>query len=140
MSLLQKDHLPQEHLRSQTAIFSRAQNSFVIILQSDNNNKFSQHIEIQNATVVTPGYESHHDCLNLAGWSSFCTLVSVIHPDMLIRLNFWSEVRENLHTDSHQNMWIFTSKKGQKKKKHLNVLATTESELSQSNKLRLGEL
>lgn len=65
--LLKNNHLPQEHLRSQTAIFSRAQNSFVIILKSDNNNKFSQHTEIQNATVVTPGYESHHDCLNLAG-------------------------------------------------------------------------
>lgn len=139
MSLLQKDHLPQEHLRSQTAIFSRAQKSSVIILKSDNNNKFSQHTEIQKATVVTPGYESHHDCLNLAGWSSLCTLVSVIHPDMLIRSNFWLGVHENLHTDSHQNMWISTSKKGQKKK-HLNVLATTESELSQSNKLRLGEL
>lgn len=96
---MQKDHLPQEHLRSQTAIFS-----FVIILQSDNNNKFSQHTEIQNATVVTPGYENHHDCLNLAGRSSLCTLVSVIHPHMLIRLNFWLGVRENLHTDSHQNM------------------------------------
>lgn len=101
---MQKDHLPQEHLRSQTAIFSRAQNSFVIILKSDNNNKFSQHTEIQNATVVTPGYESHHDCLNLAGRSSLCTLVSVIHPDMLTRSNFWLGVRENLHTDSHQNM------------------------------------
>lgn len=100
---MQKDHLPQEHLRSQTAIFSRVQNSFVIILQSDNN-KFSQHTEIQNATVVTPGYESHHDCLNLAGRSSLCTLVSVIHPDMLITSNFWLGVRENLHTNSHQNM------------------------------------
>lgn len=50
-------------MRPQTAIFSRAQNSFVIILKSDNSNKnkFSQHNENQNATVVTPGYESYHD-------------------------------------------------------------------------------
>ena len=46
-----------------------------------------------------------------------CTLVSVIHPDMLIRSNFWLGVCENLHTDSHQKMRISTRKNDKKKKK-----------------------
>ena len=35
----------------------------------------------------------------------------MIHPDWLIRSNFRLRVSDNLHTDSHQNLWISTSKK-----------------------------
>ena len=38
-------------------------------------------------------------------------LLNVFHPDWLIRSNFRLRVSDNLHTDSHQNSWISTSKK-----------------------------
>ena len=46
-------------------------------------------------------------------------LVNVIYPDWLISSNFRLGVSVNLHTDSHQNSWISTSKK--EFKKNMNV-------------------
>ena len=64
----------------------------------------------QSATVVTPGYKRYRDCLKLEGRSLLCTLVSVMHPDLLIRLNFRLRWSDNLHKDSHQNSGISMSK------------------------------
>ena len=46
----------------------------------------------------------------LAGWSLLYALVSVIHPNWLIRRNFRLRVSDNLRTDSLQNSWTSTSK------------------------------
>ena len=50
----------------------------------------------QSATLVTCGCEHYRDCSKRA-------LVSVMHPDWLIRSNFRLQVSDNLHKDSHQN-------------------------------------
>ena len=47
-------------------------------------------------------------------WSCHYALISVIHPDWLIASNFRLRVSDNFRTDSHQNSWISTSKKGPK--------------------------
>ena len=52
----------------------------------------------------------YRDCLKLAGWRFLFALVSVIHPDWLIRSNSWLRVSDNLHKDSHQNSWISARK------------------------------
>ena len=64
----------------------------------------------ESATVVTCGRKSTSVGLKLADWSFLFALVSVIHPDWLVRLNFLLRVSDNLHTESHQNSWISTSK------------------------------
>ena len=48
--------------------------------------------------------------LKFAGWSCLYALVTVIHPDWLIRSNFQLRVSDNLPTDSHQNSCISKSK------------------------------
>ena len=65
----------------------------------------------QNATLVICGYERYRHCLKLAGRSFLYALVRVLHPDWLTGLNFQLRASDNLHTDSHQNLWISTSKK-----------------------------